>query len=498
MEFTNPLFDLDPQLLAKDEPLFRAEPLSRKFLRRRVVFFMDGYRYAVQAVKRRWDIDFVFFEAGREPLKGVYLPDTLDIRGADLWWKSMNDDKYFARKLAKELYGMVGAAKRLARMLPKRGLNVESACKGLEAHCEYWAALFEIGFLWFAAERIKEKIDAEILRYWKDDAMRVEAFLADVYRPTRLPLSSQEQRDLLQLHTQPAENRERALRRHWKKYRVLSLQNIDDEPFDLEYYRGRLNALADPNEYETQRYQLDCADAEMVRADVILKAVTLPRDVKDRIAFVRAFMYLRTENIDHMMVVNNALRPIFCYVSQAFSLPMDAALNMTYYEIVASLKANALIVDRDILLGRAKNGYGYVIAPHASFLVDGSRIDALKALVIPNESQHQVSELKGQIAFPGTVRGIVRVIPDRRNAKELLPGEILVTAMTSPDFVPAMRIASAIVTNEGGVLCHAAIMSRELRKPCIIGTKIATEVLKDGDFVEVDAEKGVVRILRRA
>jgi pyruvate,water dikinase len=76
-------------------------------------------------------------------------------------------------------------------------------------------------------------------------------------------------------------------------------------------------------------------------------------------------------------------------------------------------------------------------------------------------------------------------------------GDILVSPMTTPEFVPAMRRASAIVTDEGGITCHAVIVSRELGIPCIIGTKIATRVLKDGDEVEVDAEKGVVRIIKK-
>jgi pyruvate,water dikinase len=67
--------------------------------------------------------------------------------------------------------------------------------------------------------------------------------------------------------------------------------------------------------------------------------------------------------------------------------------------------------------------------------------------------------------------------------------------MTVPDLVSAMKRAAAIVTDEGGVTCHAAIISRELKKPCIIGTKVATKVFKDGDLVEVDANKGIVRII---
>ena len=69
--------------------------------------------------------------------------------------------------------------------------------------------------------------------------------------------------------------------------------------------------------------------------------------------------------------------------------------------------------------------------------------------------------------------------------------------MIKPDYLSAMKKAVAFVTDEGGITCHAAIVARELNKPCIIGTKIATKVLKDGDEVEVDADKGVVKILKR-
>lgn len=75
---------------------------------------------------------------------------------------------------------------------------------------------------------------------------------------------------------------------------------------------------------------------------------------------------------------------------------------------------------------------------------------------------------------------------------------ILVCRSTTPDYLPLIHKSSAIVTDEGGVLSHASIISRELRKPCVIGTKIATQVLKDGDEVEVDADKGIVNIIKKS
>jgi len=70
---------------------------------------------------------------------------------------------------------------------------------------------------------------------------------------------------------------------------------------------------------------------------------------------------------------------------------------------------------------------------------------------------------------------------------------VLVIPMTRPEHVPYMKLASAIVTDDGGITCHAAIVSRELGKPCVIGTKIATQIFKDGDMVEVNANHGIVR-----
>lgn len=107
-------------------------------------------------------------------------------------------------------------------------------------------------------------------------------------------------------------------------------------------------------------------------------------------------------------------------------------------------------------------------------------------------------EIKGVSASPGKVKGIARIVLDARLNVVLKKGDILVASMTRPEFLPLMQKASAFVTDEGGISCHAAIVSRELGKPCIIGTRVATRIIKDGDFIEVDAYQGIVRILKRA
>lgn len=112
-----------------------------------------------------------------------------------------------------------------------------------------------------------------------------------------------------------------------------------------------------------------------------------------------------------------------------------------------------------------------------------------------NLSENSIS---GQIAYEGKAKGYVRIIFEVEDMDRVNEGDILVTSMTTPDFLPAMNLASAFVTDEGGITCHASIVAREIKKPCIIGTKIATQVLKEGDLVEVDADNRVVRILKKA
>lgn len=108
-----------------------------------------------------------------------------------------------------------------------------------------------------------------------------------------------------------------------------------------------------------------------------------------------------------------------------------------------------------------------------------------------------VKEFKGQIAYSGKVIGKVRLVLKRQDMSGFKKGEIIVSIMTDPSYLPIMKNAKAFVTDEGGLLCHAAIVARELKKSCIIGTKIATKVLKDGMLVEVDANLGIIKILKK-
>jgi pyruvate,water dikinase len=100
--------------------------------------------------------------------------------------------------------------------------------------------------------------------------------------------------------------------------------------------------------------------------------------------------------------------------------------------------------------------------------------------------------VRGFGASPGMAAGVARILHGPPEMEKLKPGEILVTTMTTPDMVPAMSRAAGIVTDEGGMTCHAAIVSRELGVPCVVGTRTATKTIADGSEVTVDGKTGSV------
>ena len=156
-------------------------------------------------------------------------------------------------------------------------------------------------------------------------------------------------------------------------------------------------------------------------------------------------------------------------------------------------------ISQESLDARAKAYYFEVKNGNVSF-IEG--IDAERKLVSLNKVDHEGDEIMGTIACKGKAKGKVTLLlwndENLHEKMQNMPeGNILVAGQTRPFLMPAIRKASAIVTDEGGITSHAAIVSRELGVPCIIGTKIGTKVLQDGDVVEVDAEKGVIKLIER-
>ncbi|NQT49120.1 hypothetical protein HQ571_00320 [Candidatus Kuenenbacteria bacterium] len=201
-----------------------------------------------------------------------------------------------------------------------------------------------------------------------------------------------------------------------------------------------------------------------------------------------------------------AYEKIIKILNKKFKIDIKVLENATNEEIIKVLEEDDS-VDIDSIIDRPI-AFVFIKGKKTIFVGD----DALKIqkfLLSESPEQTMIEQvkkegiIKGQIGNMGIAKGKVMkfLVSDYNNQKKIseLKKEkdyILVTPMTQPELVPYMKNAVAFVTDEGGITCHAAIISREMKKPCIIGTKVATKVLKDGDLVEVDADKGVVYLPR--
>ncbi len=134
----------------------------------------------------------------------------------------------------------------------------------------------------------------------------------------------------------------------------------------------------------------------------------------------------------------------------------------------------------------------WAIAGGATYLVQSRPITTLGAPVPAEGADAGRVLLQGLAASSGRASGAVRILASADEGDSLIDGEVLVAHMTSPDWVPIMRRASALVTDGGGMTCHAAIVSRELGVPCVVGARTATTVLRNGEIVTVDGAQGTV------
>ncbi len=133
------------------------------------------------------------------------------------------------------------------------------------------------------------------------------------------------------------------------------------------------------------------------------------------------------------------------------------------------------------------------------YLSTGRAATRLARFVQSHTQAHQSNEVHGEVGSPGKFVGRVKVLtydlPLLPQIAAMRKGQVLVAGQTRPEIIAACRKAGAIVTNEGGITSHAAVVSREFKIPCVIGTKVATDIFKNGDRVEVDATKGIVKKL---
>lgn len=274
------------------------------------------------------------------------------------------------------------------------------------------------------------------------------------------------------------ESREELLGIH-ETYRYLGSIFLTTNKYPyFEDFLDEIKSLSNPKEEQ---------ESLQKRKEEILDKLNLNEKTKKLVDELTQLAYYRTELLSYIQKAEYYSVNLFEEVARRLKLSYKELVHMTEEEIQQSLLEQTPTISQEQIISRFENYY--------IELVDGRvRVSLPEKETIDKEN---IREIKGNCASRGKATGRVKIIRNSSEISKLNQGEILVTFMTTPDYVMAMQKAAAIVTNDGGATCHAAIISRELGVPCIVGTEIATRVLEDGDLVEVDATNEIIKIIEK-
>lgn len=238
----------------------------------------------------------------------------------------------------------------------------------------------------------------------------------------------------------------------------------------------------------------DIYDPEAIhRSKRIMRDLHISGRTRHMILGLRRMAFLRTEDYVVMSESSYCLIPLYTEVARRIGLSYAELKHFLPEEILNLLRAGKRVPKKELqqrisltCLFSVKGG---------NYLFTGEEARAVEKVVLTQlkERAKKGSVLQGTPIYHGVVRGKARVAHTPVEASRIRKGEILVVASASAGFVPFLRKATGIIAEFGGLTSHPAIISRELRIPTIVGVRGATVVLKNGDRVEVDAEKGIVR-----
>ncbi|MDD5050169.1 MAG: PEP-utilizing enzyme [Candidatus Pacebacteria bacterium] len=265
--------------------------------------------------------------------------------------------------------------------------------------------------------------------------------------------------------------------KHVNEYGWLPIRWFVGNPLKETDVIERLKHVFSDNPQERSKSLKDQAKKVKKEAEQIIRELGFNEEECQFAYLLKEYTFIRTYRSDLINKVNFIVIPILKKASAELGIPYSDILYLSYGEILECLRDEKKLAHITVLSGKEAEAF------------------ATKEGILEQKSLN-INEIKGVTAYKGKTSGKVKIVHNPNDISKVEKGDILVTTMTFPSYIAAMERAAAFVTDEGGVLCHAAIVAREMKKPCVIATKIATKAFKDGDMVEVDADTGIVKIIK--
>ena len=345
-------------------------------------------------------------------------------------------------------------------------------------------------------EKLKEELRKELEK--KRTQSLFEKYLAVITTKIKPNESDEANEELLRIAIKFKKerkwNREMKdmLEEYSEKYAWLPYYGYGLPIGNKEYFRRQLLQIEKPEE------KLDKKIKEREYQKEALKKVKEEfkgSPVGELIEIIQTYLHLRAYRTEVLRKAYYYPRILLEEIARRIKMDLDDIFFFLPKEIEDSITKGTINLEE---IRQRKKHYAIV-------MIDG-KIDVIskeKELEILREilrkilfEEKEETTLRGEGIYPGKIRGVVRIVRDVKEIPKVKRGDILVTTMTTPEMHIAIEKASAIITDEGGITSHAAVISRELKIPCVIATEIATKVLKDGDIVEIDSKEGIVRRLK--
>jgi phosphohistidine swiveling domain-containing protein len=455
-------------------------------------------------------------DAWMEPMKKEYgrpWPTTVIIYNADIvgwynkWAELLDYGQYlidiFIRKdrmagLEREVNAQADGLDQLFRELDDVDLP-ETSDDELAA---VYGRIHQNWIRWFVPGGLVEPIghrgeeNLEGRLHGKEGASKIISLITTT---TRESFSRREMKEMLGILAakKAGEAVESRLTEHAARYYWLHNSYFSTEVLDHRFFEGELKILEgkclDP-ERQLDEMKKEPGDLRIEKERVMGE---LGFDEKERalVELLDLFAWYQDYRKEYIMRMLHYLDLILGEIGARKGISQKEMKYCLPSEIPAILAGG---FDRKLLQERMQRCLFYWNADAGKAEFGAGRFSIEKEREIFHSLKHDedIVEVSGMVASRGIVRGRARITMSARDAASIQKGEILITSMTTPDFVTAIKRAAAIVTNEGGILCHAAVISREFGIPCIVGSRIATRVFKTGDLIEVDGNLGIARKIR--
>lgn len=328
---------------------------------------------------------------------------------------------------------------------------------------------------------LDEKFKARLQRIAPDQRVFNQAYAA-LTEPSQSSFIHQEQMDLAALAQLAGESLDQALDRHVAKYFYIQNGYSGPRPLTKEQCLERLESIRSETVQKAPDKPLD---------------LVLDQEIKTLIKQIDFMTGWQDERKRNILVGISYLGRIVEEVAKRTGIDYREFIYITNREVNGLASLQDIKNIQPPLQQRTAGLFHVPMQDKVEMLVGDDYIKGHELGHVHKGSgtQSSLDAIYGTVANTGTAVGRVAICRDLSSIDKVQVGDVLVASMTRPEYMTAIKKAVAIVTDEGGITCHAAIVARELGIPCVIGTKIATQVLKDGMQVAVRANHGTIVIL---